>query len=188
MRPLPGRTSTVPERRSNGGGGGGVEEDEEEESGIDDAEAATPMPPLLLLLDTHPAAATSSSSSAKRASSAGARVEKPLRLPLVRGGGISGEARLLSRLSFRASSPRERKEERRKIKSNLFSLALLTYFISLEKTKAKILFPPITNVCRAAPGRFRAPVRRSAALFARAGEFVEYNEHEKQSPVLENGT
>ena len=106
MSPLPGRTSTVPERRSNGGGvgGGGGADDEEEEciDGVDNASAA-PMPPPPHL--AHPAAATSRTSSpSSNDSAAGARVEKPLRLALESGGAISEGPRLLASLSFRASS------------------------------------------------------------------------------------
>jgi hypothetical protein len=75
-RPLPGRTSTVPERRSSGGGGAAREEEEEEvveEEGetidADTASAAVaPMPwpltpklPLLISLLAAPASSRSAS-------------------------------------------------------------------------------------------------------------------------------
>jgi hypothetical protein len=84
MRPLPGRTSTVPERRSNGGGD---EEDDEECVDVDDA-SSTPMPPPL---PAHPAAATSSASPRRNSSSsaAGVRIESLLRLALATRGAIS---------------------------------------------------------------------------------------------------
>ena len=128
MSPLPGRTSTVPERRSNGGGvgGGGGADDEEEEciDGVDNASAA-PMPPPPHL--AHPAAATSRTSSpSSNDSAAGARVEKPLRLALESGGAISEGPRLLASLSFRASSffflEGEAKESKMKALKEKFSL------------------------------------------------------------------
>ena len=105
MRPLPGRTSTEPERRSSRGGGGADDDDDDDEDPcIDDADddnaSAAPMPPPLL---AQPAAATSSTSPS-RDSIAWICIEKPLRRALASGGAISEGPRLLANLSFRASS------------------------------------------------------------------------------------
>jgi len=112
MRPLPGRTSTVPERRSNGGGD---EEEEEECVDVDDA-SSTPMPPPL---PAQPAAATSSASPRRNSSSsaAGARIESLLLLALATRGAISEgrraarEPQLPGLFFFGSEGERERKRE-----------------------------------------------------------------------------
>lgn len=84
VRPLPGRTSTVPERRNRGGGGGGTEE-----ALLEDVDAVAPL--LLLFASTTPtppmppfppcldaAAAASSRTSASVASEHGTRREEIL--------------------------------------------------------------------------------------------------------------
>ena len=117
MRPLPGRTSTVPERRSNGGGD---EEEDEECVDVDDA-SSTPMPPPL---PAHPAAATSSASPRRNSSSssaAGAHIESLLRLALATRGAISEgrraarEPQLPGLFFFVSERERERKREHRVI-------------------------------------------------------------------------
>ena len=94
MRPLPGRTSTEPERRRSGGGGGA-----QDECIDNDADASPINPPLF----AHPAAATSSTKPS-RDSIAESCVEKCLRLALASGGTISEGARLLVDLTFQAAS------------------------------------------------------------------------------------